>query len=149
VSLGAAAAKIVEAAPVASHEPVPTPLTEMEIATISRHNYVEASVSHAEGLIKEQVTAAATAPTPSVTETIARKGFASVAQSAPVKQTHADPVKEAMEKLANHPNASVQQRKPTLSPEEVQRMMDNFGKKSAVTDGPVDPGTENICIGCE
>jgi ribonucleoside-diphosphate reductase alpha chain len=170
----------VSSAPIAQvHQPVtekisvPTPLTEMEIATISRHNYVEASVTHAEGLIKEQVTAQERIETP-IPQTssvrtgspVGNKGFAAVAQSAPVKNVvHSDPVKEAMEKLVNHPNSSAQSHapvsatvtskgfsKPAISPEKVKEMMENFGKKPSNhnhIDGPEDPGAANICIGCE
>ncbi len=40
---------------------------------------------------------------------------------------------------------------PKLTSEQVQSMVLNFGNKDykPVADGPVDPGTANICIGCE
>ena len=43
------------------------------------------------------------------------------------------------------------QSRPKLTPEEVEVLMKNFGKKLPHNheEGPVDPGTENICIGCE
>jgi ribonucleoside-diphosphate reductase alpha chain len=43
--------------------------------------------------------------------------------------------------------------KPQLTPAQVQEMMDNFGKKDyrphQDSFGPEDPGTANICVGCE
>jgi hypothetical protein len=78
-------------------------------------------------------------------------------------------MREALAKLANHPNlgshsqqasapaaqasapaqASEPTPRPKLTPEQVDEMMRNFGKKPAHVDGPEDPGTQNICIGCE
>jgi ribonucleoside-diphosphate reductase alpha chain len=37
---------------------------------------------------------------------------------------------------------------PKLTPEQVEEMVNNFGKKSA-TVGPSDPGADNICVACE
>ena len=95
-------------------------------------------------------------------------------QSAPVLKStvqaltstsSADSMKEMMAKLANNPNFTVKSAKtdqvstdrasspakfPKLSPAQVQDMMDNFGKKPAASmEGMEDPGTANICIGCE
>ncbi|MES2215855.1 MAG: ribonucleoside-diphosphate reductase subunit alpha [Patescibacteria group bacterium] len=170
-------------APVASSqqstESVPTPLSDMEIATISRQNYVTAAVTHAEELIQETVDEAAAKEAISVP---AVKGFAAVAS--PNKTVHngvrhetktevkvesknevaTDPVKAMMERLANHPNISsakgfasvAASPKPAISPEKVKEMMENFGKKPqnqththTHVDGPEDPGAANICIGCE
>jgi ribonucleoside-diphosphate reductase alpha chain len=142
-----------------STEPVPTPLSDMEIATISRHNYVEAAVSHAEGLIKETAEEAVKSVSPASS---GGKGFASVATSAPKsahhfgsiatpvvnKEIYGEPIK------TQTPIAKVVE-KPKLTPEQIQEMMNNFGKKPAeqthnhAVSGPSDPGTENICIGCE
>ncbi len=169
-----------------THEPVPSPLSDMEIATISRHNFVEASVSHAEGLIMEtadeaahkatpvgkgfaSVSASATATTPtpvSVTSaapapvTAAQtphashgKGFASVTASAPVVKINTEVYSGTFKPTASAVPAPTV--KPVLTPEQVQEMMSNFGKKPAqqthnhTVSGPSDPGTENICIGCE
>jgi len=104
------------AAPAIPQEAVPTPLSEMEIATISRQNYVSASVSHAEKQIQElqEQTLASTL----AEETIhhikpGASGFAKVAQpqshiveAQEVSETASDSVKEMVDKLANHPNAS-------------------------------------------
>jgi hypothetical protein len=93
-----------------------------------------------------------------------------------------DAMREMMAQLAKHPNATpnasaasvtsapIQNpigftapkpqvtpastyKKPTLTPAQVQEMMDNFGKKpahsSSASYGVEDPGTANICIGCE
>ncbi len=43
------------------------------------------------------------------------------------------------------------QPRPKLTPEQVQELLKDFGKKPIHNpgDGPVDPGADNICIGCE
>ena len=152
----------VQAPAVNTNEPVPTPLSEVEIAKISRNNYVEASVKHAEKQMGDMADV--------------RNGN---------NESSSQKVREMMQKLANHPNASPtsltntqhpsrlskgfagvvtgvpkgasmpdikSSSKPKLSPEQVEEMVQNFGKKPQTGDssvGPEDPGTANICLGCE
>ncbi len=79
---------------------------------------------------------------------------ATVQAAAPAGQ---DEMREMMRKLAEHPNMGFSGHpksapapvKPKLTPAQVQEMMDNFGKKSAPGSLMEDPGTANICIGCE
>ncbi len=161
-------------------ESVLSPLSEMEIAGMSSsvkkvEQHVPVNVSM-QAQIKEAATIQQQMPLGQTISHSPKSSFDKLKTSnepkpAPVKDPQASSqsaMKEMMEKLANHPNAvhysaspakvshapaaspSVSVR-PKLTPEQVQEMMDNFGKKPirASADGPVDPGMDNICIGCE
>ena len=145
-----------------SKEPVPSPLTEREIAGIKQESRVMAEVREKQNRVE--------APAQHVSSH--GSGFAKVASpievemSKPVEKVmmsavNASPsMEEVLAKLANHPNGSShghksaptasQPARPKLSSEQVQEMMDNFGNKDYKgPSGMVDPGTENICVGCE
>ncbi len=179
----ASAMKLEDAtAQVQSQEPIPTPLSEMELASINRQNFVEVSmnnimqaeppvISEAQQTIHEAIPEnltieAVVTKEPVKVETVkADSVFEPLSRPAP---TTNEAMREMLKKLAEHPNASSYSKqaanvvsipkpeapkfkKPNLTPEQVQEMMDNFGKKPKhnPADGPVDPGTDNICIGCE
>src|SRR5262249_52458602 len=113
--------------------PIPTPLSNHEIASIAVEKKVVAPVA--------------------ASMSAAKPAAATMTAAKPVSTVN-DAMKEALHKLANHPNASPTKAaapapKPKLTPEQVQEMMDNFGKKPAAhsvknssssDDGPVDPG---------
>ncbi len=179
--------------------PVPTPLSDAEIARIAVDNNITLSTAPVpeNKVQKEEVVFKMKAPTVSelevpITSSVA-KGFGAVASvrleaqpELPINNSNSnvgtklsvsEPIKDMVQKLANHPNATpigftappVQNqakiqsefsdtkfssyKKPQLTPEQVQEMMDNFGKKDyhpvQNSFGPEDPGTANICIGCE
>jgi len=129
---------------------------------------IETSVPHQE-IIHREVPRTETHSAP-----VIAKGFGAVA-TVKAESNH-DMVAEMVHKLSNHPNATPAAatshapigftapqstaatvapvyQKPALSAEKVQEMMDNFGKKdyrpSHDSFGPEDPGTANICVGCE
>ena len=150
-------------------ESVPTPLTEREIAEISSDHRVTASIpvkAERHDTIDEALAQELAAPTMQNSLLASKpRGFAAVAKETKTEHVPtATPqnragtnVEEMMRKLVEHPNSSprpassVQSKRPKLSPQQVQEMMDNFGKKPAQGSGtgPEDPGTANICIGCE
>jgi ribonucleoside-diphosphate reductase alpha chain len=187
-------------------EPVPTPLSDAEIARITVDNRVPVSSPHIvqdsfADITSHDVHAETKLPfhenkkSTEESMTTPVKGFGAVASridhiemvTEPVASVVSDPMTEMIHKLASHPNAtpvehssvtaqpvaqtphapigftapypvtsSVEQafKKPTLTPQQVQEMMDNFGNKDyrpshATSSVLEDPGTANICIGCE
>ncbi|MEK7646654.1 MAG: ribonucleoside-diphosphate reductase subunit alpha [Patescibacteria group bacterium] len=189
-------------------EPVPTPLSDAEIARITVDNRVPVAVpaSHTvedsfASTVSQDIQQESKLPfqeskkMPEVSVAAPTKGFGAVASKVDhvemVHHTepisiHADPMTEMMHKLASHPNATPvahssvmaqptpvahapigftaphpvtssvasAPKKPTLTPEQVQEMMDNFGKKDyrpshLPSSAMEDPGTANICVGCE
>jgi hypothetical protein len=129
------------------HDAILTPLTDLDISTTPIENP------------KENLVPVSTLKDPELTQ----------------EESMAQAVLKQMEILANHPNASSSRptsagkgfasvskaaetpksaptHKPAVSAEKVKEMMENFGKKPhnhTHADGPEDPGTANICIGCE
>ncbi|HEX7724562.1 MAG TPA: ribonucleoside-diphosphate reductase subunit alpha [Candidatus Paceibacterota bacterium] len=168
--VASAPAVVAAAAPAAPATSVPTPFSDRVIAGIAaeksilkdrvmspqttpvRNSFASVASSVSEPVAEET---AVTSPASSPVATAS-------AQSAPVMTARELEMKEALAKLANHPNmgsvsapstnpapASAPTPRPKLTPEQVDEMMRNFGKKSVHTDGPEDPGSQNICIGCE
>jgi hypothetical protein len=81
------------------------------------------------------------------------KGFGPAATHPPLFTSTPEPRQASMEEVAKQPVAEsrgAEQRSgtPKLSPEQVEEMVRNFGKKST-TVGPSDPGADNICVACE
>jgi len=132
--------------PAVSQESVPTPLSDLELAGFSQPKVTVTSAP----VSQVQARAAAEHATP-------------IQSPLPTASSQNDAMREMINKLASHPNAtarapkasapatSASQARPKPSAEQVQVMMDNFGKKdhSASSSGPEDPGAANICLSCE
>ncbi|MDQ2933093.1 MAG: ribonucleoside-diphosphate reductase subunit alpha [bacterium] len=145
-----AAVKKIEDVFIKAPEHVKSPLSDMEIAGITKESHKvsipapqekqvepEVKVVGAHDAVKEMMRKLAEHPNMS---------FSVPQPSAPKQARIQDIVKPVQVSLHNsHTQVTP---KHSLTPEQVQSMMDNFGKKN--TDmGIEDPGTANICIGCE
>jgi ribonucleoside-diphosphate reductase alpha chain len=155
-----------------SHSPVPTPLSEMEIATISRQNYVTASVNHAEELIQEVVEEAArveevasnnshinnmkgfaSVVTPTIASTYQSEILEEVTKKessiyAHIEPTKVDPMAEVLSKLANHPNSSGHITHSSHSAPKGFAAVSNQ-PKAAPKVCPIDPAERAQCDSCQ
>jgi len=130
---------------------IPTPLSDAEIARIAVDNRVSVSTHSSEAHIQKEIEASV--PHQEIihrevprTEThsapVIAKGFGAVAIVKAESNHHM--VAEMMSKLINHPNA-------TPIPSTASHTPIGFTAPRPNHDsfGPEDPGTANICIGCE
>jgi ribonucleotide reductase alpha subunit len=130
---------------------VPTPLSDVEIATIQK---IKVSAPIAEKTVQEK-----TGGFRAVADMQAKMDLPQArVETKPLKtEMSKEELSLMMKKLSNNPNFTVKSSAPKpkafpkLSPEQVQAMMDNFGKKPILgeTNGMEDPGQANICVGCE